>query len=146
MQLPSWLLSEASLRAHRLLTAALADVGARGYHYRLLAALLEYGPTSQATLGRRTSIDESDVVAALNELAAGGHVKRTPDPEDRRRNIVAITATGAAHFRRLDNVLVQVQDELLRPLSTAERDLLVGFLRRLLAVGGDSTTAASADP
>src|SRR4030081_3588772 len=134
MQMPSWLLSEASLHAHRLLTAAFASAGSRGYHYRLLAALREDGPGSQAKLGRRTGIDESDVVAALNELAARGHVKRTPDPEDRRRNIVAITATGAARFRRLDKVLVQVQDELLRPLSTAERELLVSFLRRVLGV------------
>jgi DNA-binding MarR family transcriptional regulator len=132
MEMPSWLLSEASLHSHRLLTAAFADAGARGYHYRLLAALREYGPASQAKLGRRTGIDESDVVAALNELAAIGHVKRTPDPQDRRRNIVAITAKGAAHFRRLDKVLVQVQDELLRSLSPAERELLVGFLRRIL--------------
>jgi DNA-binding MarR family transcriptional regulator len=142
MQMPSWLLSEASLKAHRLLTAALADAGARGYHYRLLAALQEYGPQSQVTLGRRTGIDESDVVAALNELAARGDVKRTPDPEDRRRNIVAITATGTAHSRRLDKVLVQVQDELLRPLSTAERELLVGFLRRVLGVANDSAAGS----
>jgi DNA-binding MarR family transcriptional regulator len=144
MQMPSWLLSEASQHAHRLLTVALANAGARGYHYRLLAALREYGPASQARLGRRTGIDESDVVAALNELAAGGYVKRTPDPDDRRRNIVAITASGAARFRRLDKVLVRVQDELLRPLSTTERELLIEFLQRVLAAGNES--AASADP
>src|SRR5439155_6753872 len=45
-------LSEASLHAHRLLTAAFASAGSRGYHYRLLAALREYGPASQARLGR----------------------------------------------------------------------------------------------
>jgi len=138
MQMPSWLLSEASLHAHRLLTAAFATAGSRGYHYRLLAALREYGPASQARLGRRTAIDESDVVAALNELAAGGYVKRTADPEDRRRNIVAITATGAARLRRLDKVVLQVQDELLRPLSNAERELLIDFLRRVLQASNDS--------
>ena len=143
MQMPSWLLSEAALHAHRLLTAAFASAGSRGYHYRLLAALREYGPASQARLGRRTGIDESDVVAALNELAAGGYVKRTPDPEDRRRNIVAITAAGAARFRRLDKVLVQVQDELLRPLSTAERELLIDFLRRVLQASNDSAAGST---
>jgi DNA-binding MarR family transcriptional regulator len=143
MQMPSWLLSEAALHAHRLLTAAFATAGSRGYHYRLLAALREYGPASQARLGRRTGIDESDVVAALNELAAGGYVKRTPDPEDRRRNIVAITAAGAARFRRLDKVLVQVQDELLRPLSNAERELLIDFLRRVLQASNDSAAGST---
>jgi MarR family transcriptional regulator, lower aerobic nicotinate degradation pathway regulator len=143
MEMPSWLLSEASLHSHRLLTAAFASAGSRGYHYRLLAALREYGPASQTRLGRRTGIDESDVVAAVNELAAGGYVSRTPDPEDRRRNIVAITAGGAARFRRLDKVLVQVQDELLRPLSSAERELLIDFLRRVLQASNDSAAGST---
>ncbi len=38
---PTWLISQVSAQAHRLLTQALAAAGARGYHYRLLAALAE---------------------------------------------------------------------------------------------------------
>ena len=37
--LPTWLLSRTSGRAHRLLADAFAAAGARGYHYRALAAL-----------------------------------------------------------------------------------------------------------
>jgi MarR family transcriptional regulator, lower aerobic nicotinate degradation pathway regulator len=39
--------------------------GLRGYHYRLLAGLDEWGPASQAALGRGTGIDRSDITAAL---------------------------------------------------------------------------------
>jgi MarR family len=60
-----------------------ATSSSRRDDYRLLAALEEFGPSSQADLGRRTSIDRSDVVAALNELADRGLVRRAPDPEDR---------------------------------------------------------------
>ena len=56
-QKPSWLVSEVSRVAHRLLTGKLATAGSRGYHYRLLAALQEFGPASQAKLGRRTGMD-----------------------------------------------------------------------------------------
>ena len=132
MQLPSWLLSEASLRAHRLLTAALADVGARGYHYRLLAALTEFGPASQAQLGRRTGMDRSDVVAAVNELVGRGLADRSPDPADGRRNIITITPAGTAHLRRLEELLDDVQNELLAPLSPAERQQLIHLLTRIL--------------
>ena len=61
-QKPSWLVSEVSRVAHRLLTGKLATAGSRGYHYRLLAALQEFGPASQAKLGRRTGMDRSDIV------------------------------------------------------------------------------------
>ena len=64
---PTWLLSRANARAQGLLTDAFADEGVRGYHFRLLAALEQYGPASQAELGRHTGIDRSDVVATLND-------------------------------------------------------------------------------
>src|SRR5262249_40377121 len=65
-QMPAWLISQAALHGHRLLAHALAAMDANGYQYRLLAALEEFGPACQAALGRRTGIDRSDVVAALN--------------------------------------------------------------------------------
>src|SRR5919112_5752020 len=83
--MPSWLLGRTAMHAHRLVGEELAAAGARGYHYRLLAALEEFGPASQAALGRRTGIDRSYVVEAVNELADRRLVERTWDPEDRRR-------------------------------------------------------------
>jgi MarR family transcriptional regulator, lower aerobic nicotinate degradation pathway regulator len=129
---PTWLISQTSTQAHRLLTERLATAGARGYHYRLLAALQEFGPASQAQLGRRTGMDRSDVVAALNELAGRGLVERTLDAADRRRNIITITPAGTAHLQRLDGLLADVQDELLAPLSGRERELLIRLLTRVL--------------
>jgi DNA-binding MarR family transcriptional regulator len=128
---PSWLINLVSTHSHRLVGAGFAAAGARGYHYRLLAALAEYGPSSQATLGRHTGIDRSDVVAALNELAAKGLVDRSPDPSDRRRNIITLTPDGSRHLRELDDVLAGIQDELLAPLAPAEREQLTGLLTRL---------------
>ncbi len=129
---PTWLISQISTHAHRLLTEGLAAAGARGYHYRLLAALQEFGPASQANLGRRTCMDRSDVVAALNDLAGRGQVRRAPDPADHRRNIITITPAGTLHLQRLDGLLADVQDELLAPLSPDQRTTLTRLLSRLL--------------
>ena len=128
----TWLISQVAARSHGLLTERLAAAGARGYHYRLLAALAEFGPSSQASLGRRTRMDRSDVVAAVGELAAEGLVERAADPADRRRNVVTLTPRGTARLERLDQVLAAVQDELLAPLSGAERAELARLLTRLL--------------
>ena len=128
----TWLISQVAARSHGLLTERLAAAGARGYHYRLLAALAEFGPSSQASLGRRTRMDRSDVVAAVSELAAQGLVERAADPADRRRNVVTLTPRGTVRLERLDQVLAAVQDELLAPLSGAERAELSRLLARLL--------------
>ena len=129
---PSWLLSQTSVYAHRLLTEALGAVNARGHHYRLLAALQEFGPASQVSLGRHARLDRSDVAAAVDELVDFGLVERSADPVDRRRNIIAITPAGRARLRRLDKILTDVQDELLSPLSLTQRQQLVRLLRRVL--------------
>ena len=129
---PTWLLSRANARAHSLLTDAFAAQGVRGYHFRLLAALDQYGPASQADLGRHTGIDRSDVAATMNDLLANGLVQREPDPVDRRRNVVTITKRGAGALERLDSVVDDVQNAVLAQLTANERKTLVRLLGKLL--------------
>ncbi|MFG1961344.1 MarR family winged helix-turn-helix transcriptional regulator [Nonomuraea sp. NPDC049028] len=130
--LPSWLLSQTANHAHRLVGDGFSAVGARGYHYRLLATLEQSGPASQAALGRRSGIHLSDMVATINELADGGLVERAPDPSDRRRNIISLTAAGKRQLRRLEKRLAETQEELLAPLSPEERRRLTELLSRLV--------------
>jgi MarR family transcriptional regulator, lower aerobic nicotinate degradation pathway regulator len=130
--MPTWLISQVETRAHRMLTERLGAEGSRGYHFRLLAALAEFGPASQASLGRRTAMNRSDVVTAVNELVDQGLAERTGDPADRRRNIITMTRAGAARLGRLDGVLAEVQDELLAALSAAERSQFSQLLTRIL--------------
>ena len=131
-EMPTWLVSRVYAHCRRLLADGFASAGVRGYHYRLLAALEEFGQASQAALGRRTSIDRSDVVAALNDLAARGLIERSPDPDDRRRNVITITPAGVEQLRNLDEIVVGVQERLLAPLSRADRAQLIELLTRLL--------------
>ena len=131
---PSWLVNQLSIHAHRVVTEHLkAAHVAHRYHYSLLAGLAENGPASQADLGRLVGLDRSDVTAAINDLAAQGLVERATDPADRRRNVVTITEVGRAHLEEMEALLARAQDELLTPLSTAERAELVRMLTVLLA-------------
>ena len=130
-RLPSWLLTQTAAQASRLVTERFAQVEARGYHYRLLKALLQGGETSQADLGRRTGIHLSDLVAALNEMQESGYVRRAPNPADRRRNIISITGPGRERYAELSRQVQAIQEELLEPLDDRERDQLTGLLRKL---------------
>jgi len=135
MTKPTWLLSQVSARAHAVMAARLGDAGARGYHVRVLATLAEFGPASQAALGRHAEMDRSDVTATVGELAAAGLVERTADAADRRRNVITLTDAGLARLHELDGILAAVQDEVLEPLSAGERTALTGLLTRLLKDG-----------
>ncbi|GLH96582.1 MarR family winged helix-turn-helix transcriptional regulator [Phytohabitans aurantiacus] len=130
--LPSWLLTQTAIHAHRLVADGFSSVGARGYHYRLLATLEHLGPASQAALGRRSGIHLSDMVATVNELTDRKLVERVPDPSDRRRNIISLTAAGKRQLRRLEKQLADTQEALLAPLSPEERHLLTELLSKVL--------------
>jgi DNA-binding MarR family transcriptional regulator len=131
---PTWLISRAYARSSGLLNAGFEAHGSglRSYHYRLLAALEEWGPASQADLGRSTGIDRSDVTAALAELESRNLIERTVDPEHKRRNIVTLTPEGREQLRDLDTVLDTVQDELLAPLTATQRRQFITLMSRLL--------------
>lgn len=129
---PSWLITQTATQASRLVSEVFKEGGARRYHYALLSTLEEFGPTSQAELGRRCSIDRSYIVEAVNELAALGWAVREPDPADRRRNVITITRDGRRELDYLESQLSRAQDTLLAPLSPAERKQLVSLMSRVL--------------
>src|SRR6266496_1787830 len=114
---PTWLISRVYARSSGLLNAGFESHGngLRSYHYRLLAALEEWGPASQADLGRSTGIDRSDVTAALSELESRQLIERSVDPAHKRRNIVTIAPAGTKQLLALDTVLDNIQKQVLSP-------------------------------
>jgi MarR family transcriptional regulator, lower aerobic nicotinate degradation pathway regulator len=135
---PTWLISRAYARSTGLLNDGFETHGAglRSYHYRLLAALDEWGPASQADLGRSTGIDRSDVAALI---------ERAVDPDDRRRNIVSITRSGTRQLRVLDRVISDIQERLLAPLSPTERRQFIKLMHRVLDANQIPGDKASSD-
>jgi len=129
--LTSWLLSHASGRAYRLIVDLVGGPSART-QYGFLAGLEEFGPISQAELGRRLGVDPKDVVGVLNELERDGFAQRAPDERDRRRNAITITAAGSDALGDLDTRLHAAHEALLEPLSAPEREQLKKLLQRLI--------------
>nr|WP_035750116.1 MarR family winged helix-turn-helix transcriptional regulator [Parafrankia discariae] len=137
--LASRLLGRGAVHAERISNARLAAAGATRWQYATLVTLRDGGPASQATLSERTGIHRSDMVAVLSGLTGSdtgtgtgtAYVRRAPDPADRRRNIVTLTPAGRSWLRTLDQLVDETQDELLAPLTPAERAELVRLLQRI---------------
>ncbi|MBN0038959.1 winged helix DNA-binding protein [Cellulosimicrobium cellulans] len=120
-------------QTRRIASDALGAVGAHKDHFVVLAALAELGPASQSTLSDRTRVYRSDLVAVLNALTVGGWVRRSPDPADKRRNVVSITPAGEARLDELDAILADVNARVMAPLSPDERAQLFDLLERVNA-------------
>ncbi|MFF9351984.1 MarR family winged helix-turn-helix transcriptional regulator [Streptomyces sp. NPDC014734] len=96
-----------------------------------LAATAEYGPVTQADLGRRLAVDPKDMVGILNHLQETGLVLRTPDPADRRKNAIAVTPEGAAVLARCGASAGAANVELLAPLTRDGQSQLMALLTRV---------------
>jgi DNA-binding MarR family transcriptional regulator len=129
--LPSWQLSRVAARAARLVSDRAAELGVTRSTYSSLAALEEFGPSSQAELGRRVGLDRKDVSSLVAGLEADGLVLRESDSHDRRRNVIEITAAGHALLERLDEAFTAAQDDLLAVLSVRDRAQLARLLGAL---------------
>jgi DNA-binding MarR family transcriptional regulator len=129
--LPSWILSSAATRSHQILHRHLAGAGINGYQYRCLAVLAEGGQLSQTELGKSAALDPRDITHTVRALEKLGLVVRTGDPKHGRRVLVSLTAAGRNMSVQLGEVMVAVQDEILRDLDTSERATLVELLERV---------------
>jgi len=129
--LPSWLLGQAARRAQSLVQERLAGEELGRQHFTVLASLAEDGPASQADLGRRLSLDRSDMHAIVSLLERYDLIGRSSDPADQRRKVVSITPAGTRALKRLQQLIGAAQDEVLAPLDEPEREQLVALLARL---------------
>jgi DNA-binding MarR family transcriptional regulator len=134
--LPSWLLGRAAARGRALVAEALAEEDMRMWHHVVLSAVRDLGPVAQADLGRGVGLDPKDLVGVLNDLQSAGLVVREPDPRDRRKNAVSLTERGARLLERCEKAARAANDELLAPLSAAEREQFTGMLRRISGTAG----------
>jgi len=144
-RLPSWLVNQLAIRSTRVTAGGLQRPGARS-DFAVLAALEEFGPMSQAELGRRLGLDRSDVVAVLNRLEGDRLAARAPDASDRRRNVITLTPAGARTLKGLQVSFDQMQTAMLAPLTGTERAHLTEMLQRLVDHHAAPASAAARTP
>lgn len=126
-----YLLSRIGKAGRRRLAERLAGIGFTMRHMAILAYLADRGPAAQRDIGTLLGIDPSDLVGALDELEERGLARRERDPADRRRHRVSLLPAGRAALRRCRRCADGVSDELLAPLTAAQRRTLADLLGRV---------------
>jgi DNA-binding MarR family transcriptional regulator len=99
----------------------LADVGFRPPCIGAIMTIAGHQPLSQRELSGQLRVDPSDLVNVIDILERAGFVSRERDPHDRRRYLLRLTDDGGLAVRRLRAMLEEVDDEVLHPLTPAQR-------------------------
>ena len=93
--------------------------------YSMLMALNDSGPRRASDLVDIFSIDKGAVSRQVGALLDLGLIERSPDPEDRRAAILAITEEGS---RRLGTIAEMRRREVLERLSGWSDEDLQAFV------------------
>jgi len=101
--------------------------------WRVMAVLGRFGPLSANGVAEKTQMDKVRVSRAVARLVASGRVSRRIDPADRRRSVLALTATGKAVHREIVPHARRVEARLLAGLAPTERASLDHLLAKLEA-------------
>jgi MarR family transcriptional regulator, lower aerobic nicotinate degradation pathway regulator len=127
----AFLLKRLGYKAKERAMEAYDEIGMSPYHHAVLVALAEDSHETQGALADALGYDRGQMVGILDELEERGFVLRQRDPDDRRRQLVSITAEGRKALTRLRALSRRLEDELFAPLDAGERERLHELLLKL---------------
>ncbi|NUR41929.1 MAG: MarR family transcriptional regulator [Streptomyces sp.] len=124
--------SHALSRAARLHRKAagklLRGLGLHAGQELVMMHLWERGPARQSELIRLLDLDPSTVTKMLQRLEQAGHVRRLPDPADRRAVLVEATDASAPLLTEVEKAWGVLEENTLTGLTPAERGQLLDLL------------------
>lgn len=89
------------------------------------------GPVRQSELIKAVDLDPSTVTKMLQRLEQSGHVRRRPDPADRRAVLVEATESSCALLSGVSAAWAELEERTLQGLDDDERRELARLLSRV---------------
>jgi DNA-binding MarR family transcriptional regulator len=127
-----YLLKHAQLQLSILTTEALAPHNINGRELAVLLVLADHEPSSQQQAAERLGVDRTTMVALLDALEDKGLVTRHPHADDRRRNVVELTAVGRGTLRLATQASDEAERRFLAPITEPAARQFKHDLRALL--------------
>ncbi|MEV4708063.1 MarR family winged helix-turn-helix transcriptional regulator [Actinoplanes sp. NPDC049316] len=119
-------------RIHQLLAGRLLrELGLHPSQELLLMRLWESGPQRQSDLAAELGTDSAGTTRIVQRLEAAGHVRRRPDPTDRRATLVESTPAGDALRDGVERIWAQLEELTVGDMSPSEQEAALASLLRL---------------
>ena len=101
--------------------------------WRVLAVISQVDSLAARDVVDRTPMDKMTVSRAVASLETKDLVLSTQDKQDRRVNMLSLSAAGRVLFNRVAALALQFEDELLAALSPGEQSAFEATLLKLEA-------------
>jgi DNA-binding MarR family transcriptional regulator len=99
--------------------------------WRLLAVIAESDAISQFEICRRSRMDKVTVSRAAILLADRGLIARTPNPNDQRSHLLALTVEGRKLYNRIAPEALEIEERIFGGFKAAEMRAFISMLARI---------------
>ena len=120
-------------RATEIFNAVMGPFGVTPTQFAALAKLDDLQAVSQNQLGRLTAMDPATISGVVGRLIARGLVHQSPNPQDARHVVLALTPAGKAAIAEMKAVAAEVSRRTLEPLTANEAGAFLKALAKLAA-------------
>ena len=117
-----YLIKQLELAVRSRLDEVLRPVAITPLQYTALTVLERRSDLSTAALARNSFVTDQSAADMVTVLEERGLVERRPDPADRRRRVLRLTARGRQLLDALRDDVARVEARMLEPLGPAEAD------------------------
>ncbi|BDI23108.1 MarR family winged helix-turn-helix transcriptional regulator [Herbiconiux sp. L3-i23] len=131
----SFLLTACGSEVRKRWARMLADHGLTPHHFALLQVLEHIEEASQKQLSAAVGIDPRNAPPLLDLLDDRDLISRADSTEDRRRQVIRLTALGRSIVGFLQKTGQEIEDEYFAPLGADETQELRRLLLRLSTRG-----------
>lgn len=136
-QVIGYQLARASIVTTGVFARAVGEpLGLRPVEYTILSLIIEQPGMTPARLARRLAVTAPNITAWLAKLEARALVERSTSAQDRRVQLLEVTAEGRRVARAATQRLVNDEAATLQSLSRGERLLLNELLCKVAALAG----------
>jgi DNA-binding MarR family transcriptional regulator len=127
-------LSLLATRINRAIASGyVTNFGRPAHAWKVVTVLGAFGPMSASQINAHTTLEMDKVTRVVDSLIEQGLATRNPDPKDRRKVVITLSARGKRVNAQLEQMIVEMEREFLIVLNRAERETFYNLLDRLQA-------------
>lgn len=109
--------------------------------YAALAAIQAHEGTDATRLSAMIAFDRATIGNVLERLEKRGLIRRDASSTDRRQKLLFLTGSGQQLLTEVTPYVERVQERILAPLNTDERQTLMQLLTKLTDLNNEVTSA-----
>jgi|TARA_E500000305_G_scaffold52791_1_gene41963 DNA-binding MarR family transcriptional regulator len=108
------------------------DLPLNGMHVRLLQMIHRQPDCTAQQIAGVTGRDKAQITRVIKELESMALITRTPDPEDRRAQLLSLNKKGQGLMARIKDAEDEVKKTLLKGINKKDQNTFIEIGNRML--------------